>query len=221
MIDVEILKKAIEEQRKDAKDFANYANSLGSLCANAWKDSNDAYNNYGKTFQIMKNRGETFHDFSLYIGKEYMNNAVNVYLREAWLKADMADLSKVIAGLNQFHNQFHITPTPQSFDKFTVQASQSHGMSNYLPDRLYPCKCELDSFDIFHDNFTGPLESPLMVRLKLINVDVEHYEVMKRNGFFYITGDMEMEDEHITDFRVEHFCYLDKNNTLNQGQILL
>ena len=213
-----IVKQKMEEEvvreRGIANNFKKYVDELYNV--SPWKD--DGYT-YGKNtiFQVIKNRGETFHEYPLFIGKEYMNNAINVYLREAWLKMNVDELSKVIACLNGFQAARRL-----KFNKFTVQASESHGgMSNYLPDVVYPCQCELQSFDIFHNNFQAPFDSPLTVMLKLVNSDAKASVVLKANGFFYITGDAEMDDNHITDFRIEHFCYLDKNNSLNQGQILL
>ena len=220
MLDAIIKQKKEEEitrQRGIVNNYKRYVDSFDQLYnASPWRDDDDYQ--YGKVFQVIKNRGETFHEFPLFIGKEYMNNAINVHLREAWLKADVDELTKVVSYLNGYQ-----AARRHKFNKFTVQASESHGgMSNYLPDTVYPCQCELQSFDIFHNNFQAPLDSPLTVMLKLVNVDMKTVlNFLKANGFFYITGDAEMDDNHITDFRIEHLCYLDKNNSLNQGQILL
>jgi hypothetical protein len=218
------MEEEIVRQRGIANNFKKYVEEWYDdgyyypTIAHAIRKANGPFDDdYGKTFQIIKNRGETFHEYPLFIGKEYMNNAINVHLREAWLKMNVDELTKVISYLNGYQAARRL-----KFNKFTVQASESHGgMSNYLPDIVYPCQCELQSFDIFHNNFQAPFDSPLTVMLKLVNADAKASVVLKANGFFYITGDAELDDNYITDFRIENFCYFDRNNTLNQGQILL
>ena len=86
MLDAIIKQKKEEEitrQRGIVNNYKRYVDSFDQLYnASPWRDDDDYQ--YGKVFQVIKNRGETFHEFPLFIGiNEYFS-----YLTSCSCQAD-------------------------------------------------------------------------------------------------------------------------------------
>ena len=157
-------------------------------------------------------------DFPLWVGRErsMTSNKIMECIYHAWCNECEQELSIIFSGLFVFG-------LPKSNSTFSILSTVSHPLLDYVPrETVASIPCQLMAFKFFPKNGGRIISSPLIVRLKIMGSQFDPIPQRFINeGFFYITGDAEMDDNHITDFRIEHLCYLDKNNSLNQGQILL
>ena len=162
------------------------------------------------------------YDFPLWIGKnQSCNNKIMECICHAWHNKNRKDdLTKVLDGFDIFC-RLHLNHD----DKFFIRGNDVSSHTYYL---------QLIHFGIFPRDGGRIISSPLLVRLKIISTIPEIYQQINNDGFFYVTGDAELENvsnnnttvvflenNHITDFRVDSLCYINDTIVSNQEQVLL
>ena len=202
----------------------------------------DDYNNIcrqdnsGKVIQVLQNRVSSMKmgedgfecDFPLWIGSEQtISNKVYQMIMDCVCRAwygDGVDLVKIMGGLSAFRNLHSHWRS-----EFSVFLTVNHQQDLHERDTIMPVPCQLIDFKPFPKDGKGFIHSPLILRLKILcRVPNNLVEQLSRSGFFYITGDAELENisnvvglenNHITDFSVDSLCYRDKYG--NEEQVLL
>jgi len=166
------------------------------------------------------------YDFPLWVGRErsMTGNKIMECIYHAWYNECEQEMSIIFSGLFAFG-------LPKSNRIFSILSTVSHPLPDYVPrETVVPVSCHLVAFKFFPKNGNRIISSPLIVRLKIMGSRFDPIPQRFINeGFFYITGDAEvenisnisgLENNHITDFRVDSFCYVNYLMT-SREQVLL
>lgn len=157
-------------------------------------------------------------DFPLWFGREMAvrSNPVMSYIHAAWKVRDLKQFGIIFQALAMWQLGLKT-------DKMGFRVGVNGGWY----------KCHLVSFETMdfekkitlHDTIAanGQLNNltPFKVRLKIFSDIANVGEGIHRGGYFYITGDMSIEDDKISEFEVDTLNYLDNTSTLSQAQTLL
>ena len=153
-------------------------------------------------------------EFPLWFGKEadIKRNPVMSYLHNAWGKKDKNQLDLIYQGLGRFQLAMPSV-------NFSITSNDVHNCRLVRFDMFLLDIKDVKMSDTLMANGLISNLSPFKVRIQFFGGCVDKGEWLLQGGYFYVTGDLDLEYDSISGFDVVSLNYYDKHS--NQINLLL
>lgn len=157
-------------------------------------------------------------DFPLWFGREMLirSNPVMSYIHAAWKNRDTRQFGVIYQALAIW--QLGLNTSNMSF---RVGVNGGQYKCHLVHFETYDFDKVMTANDMITGNGVLNNLTPFKLRLKIFSEVANVGEWIHKGGYFYITGDVAIEDDKISEFEVDTLNYLDNTSTLSQSQILL